>query len=197
MDNTTTHLQSGAATSSKGFVTCFPRVPQAVGLYCSWHAAQARKGYFQKTYYKTFGISCRPNESAPGWENPPLLSLSPMRAQCEFRWRGSRTPSSATRPATAARAATSPSSPRQTRRLSWGAYTYDVHTEGGSEGVKKSPIFAYFQYISFRQRWGERGKENQKLCGRHMCIAPWPTSGWPSRGRRPRPRECRAASGGG
>ena len=94
-----------------------------------------------------------------------------MRAQCEFRWRGSRTPSSATRPATAARAATSPSSPRQTRRLSWGAYTYDVHTEGGSEGVKKSPIFAYFQYISFRQRWG-RGVKKIKNYADVICVSP-------------------------
>ena len=34
----------------KGFVKYCPRVPQAVGLYCSCHAAQASKGNFQKTF---------------------------------------------------------------------------------------------------------------------------------------------------
>ena len=38
----------------KCFVKCFLRVPQAVELYCSCHAAQANKGNFQKTCYKTF-----------------------------------------------------------------------------------------------------------------------------------------------
>ena len=33
-----------AATCSEGFVYFFFRVPQAVGLYCSCHAAQASKG---------------------------------------------------------------------------------------------------------------------------------------------------------
>ena len=47
-------LQSGAATCSEGFVKCFLRVPQAiVGLYCSCNAAQASKGNFQKTFYRT------------------------------------------------------------------------------------------------------------------------------------------------
>ena len=41
-------------------VTCFLRVPQAVGLNCSCHAAQASKGNFQKTCYKTFFSTCRP-----------------------------------------------------------------------------------------------------------------------------------------
>ena len=41
-------LQYGATTCSE----CFLRVPQAAGLYCSCHAAQASKGNFQKTYYK-------------------------------------------------------------------------------------------------------------------------------------------------
>ena len=53
-------VQSGAGACSGGFVTCFLRVSQAVGLYCSCHAAQESKGNFQKTYYKTFGTSCRP-----------------------------------------------------------------------------------------------------------------------------------------
>ena len=45
----------------RGFVKCFLRVPQAVGLYCSYTAAPASKGNFQKIiYYKTFGTSGRP-----------------------------------------------------------------------------------------------------------------------------------------
>ena len=42
----------GAATCSQGFVSCFLRHPQAVGLYYSCHAAQASQWNFQKTYYK-------------------------------------------------------------------------------------------------------------------------------------------------
>ena len=42
-------LHSGAATCRKGFVKCFLRVPQAVRLYCSCHAAQASKVNFQIT----------------------------------------------------------------------------------------------------------------------------------------------------
>ena len=38
----------------KYFVKYFPKVMQAVGLYCSCCAAQASKGDFQKTFYKTF-----------------------------------------------------------------------------------------------------------------------------------------------
>ena len=38
----------GAATCSEGFVYFFLKVPQAVGLYCSCHAAQASKGNFKK-----------------------------------------------------------------------------------------------------------------------------------------------------
>ena len=53
-------VQSGAAGCGKGFATCFLRVPQAAGLNCSCHAAQASKGNFQKTYYKTFYTTCRP-----------------------------------------------------------------------------------------------------------------------------------------
>ena len=41
-------VQAGAATCSKGFVKCFPRVPLALRLYCSCHAAQGDKGNFQK-----------------------------------------------------------------------------------------------------------------------------------------------------
>ena len=54
------HLLGGAATCSEGFVNCFLRVPQAVGLYCSCHAAQASKGNFQLTCYKTSSSTCRP-----------------------------------------------------------------------------------------------------------------------------------------
>ena len=46
----TLHLQTlllgGATTCSEGFVNRFLGVPQAVGLYCSCHAAQASKGNF-------------------------------------------------------------------------------------------------------------------------------------------------------
>ena len=43
-------VPDGAATCSEGFVLFFLRVPQAVGLYCSCHAAQASKGNFHNTY---------------------------------------------------------------------------------------------------------------------------------------------------
>ena len=39
-------LQSGAASCSEGFVNGFLRVPLAVGVYCSSHAAQENKGNF-------------------------------------------------------------------------------------------------------------------------------------------------------
>ena len=59
---TTVHqIQSGSATCSEGFVQCFIRVTQAISLYYSCHAAQASKLNFQKTFYKTFGSSCRPD----------------------------------------------------------------------------------------------------------------------------------------
>ena len=41
-------IPGGAGTCSEGFVKCFLRIPQAVGLHCSCHAAQASKGNFQK-----------------------------------------------------------------------------------------------------------------------------------------------------
>ena len=47
-----TEVQSGAATCSDGFRKCFLRVPQADGLYCSCHAAQARKENFQNLWNK-------------------------------------------------------------------------------------------------------------------------------------------------
>ena len=47
-------VQSGASTCSEGFVTSFLRLPPG-----RCYAAQASKGNFQKTYYKTFGTSCR------------------------------------------------------------------------------------------------------------------------------------------
>ena len=49
------YIHSGAATCRRGFVTCFLRVPQAVGLFCSCNAARASKGNLQKTeslFYK-------------------------------------------------------------------------------------------------------------------------------------------------
>ena len=55
-----TSLQSGAATCWEGFVTCFLRVPQAAGLSCGCHAAQASNGNFETTYYEIFGTSCCP-----------------------------------------------------------------------------------------------------------------------------------------
>ena len=45
-------LQSESPTCSEGFEKCFLRVPHAVGLYCSCHAAQASKGIIQITYDK-------------------------------------------------------------------------------------------------------------------------------------------------
>ena len=54
-------LQSGAAGCGKGCVTCFLRVPQAVRLNCSCHAAQASKGNFHKTCYKTFYSTAAPD----------------------------------------------------------------------------------------------------------------------------------------
>ena len=41
-------VPGGAATCSEGFVIYFLKVPQAVGLYFSYHAAQASKGNFLK-----------------------------------------------------------------------------------------------------------------------------------------------------
>ena len=48
------YIPGGAATCSEGFVYFFLRVPQAAGLYCSCHAAQASKGNFHKTFCETF-----------------------------------------------------------------------------------------------------------------------------------------------
>ena len=56
------YVLGGAATYSEGFVNYFLRVARAVGLYCSCHVAQASKGNFQKTYYKTFRTSGRPTQ---------------------------------------------------------------------------------------------------------------------------------------
>ena len=44
------------------FCKKFSKSSQAVGLYCSCHAAQASKGNFQKTCYETFGTSGRPTQ---------------------------------------------------------------------------------------------------------------------------------------
>ena len=52
----------------RGFIKCFLRVPQAVGLYCSYTAAPASKGNFHKIYYKTFGTSGRPTWYTYDWK---------------------------------------------------------------------------------------------------------------------------------
>ena len=44
------------------FRKLFSESSQAVGLYCSRHAAQARKRNFQKTCYETFGTNGRPTQ---------------------------------------------------------------------------------------------------------------------------------------
>ena len=59
-DRSSMKVHSGAATRRQGFVKCFLKVPQAVGLYCSCHAAQASKANLQKTYNNTFSTSNRP-----------------------------------------------------------------------------------------------------------------------------------------
>ena len=51
-------IQGAAAGCVQGFKKCFPRVPQAVGLYCSCCAAQASRGNFQKTLSKTLCATC-------------------------------------------------------------------------------------------------------------------------------------------
>ena len=54
-------FQMNTVWGVKLFRKCFVKsIRKAVGLYCSCHAAQGNKGNFQKTYYKTFGESCRP-----------------------------------------------------------------------------------------------------------------------------------------
>ena len=44
------YLQSGAAGRVKGLVTCFLRVPLAVWLNCSCHAAQAEQGEISEKF---------------------------------------------------------------------------------------------------------------------------------------------------
>ena len=39
---------AGRQGFEKGSVKCFQRVPQAFGLYCSYHTSQASKGNIQK-----------------------------------------------------------------------------------------------------------------------------------------------------
>ena len=53
-------VQCGASGCERGFVKCFQRVPQAVGLYCSCRAAKASKGNFQKTFYETLFTNLHP-----------------------------------------------------------------------------------------------------------------------------------------
>ena len=45
----------------------FLRVPQAAGLYCSCCAAQTSKENFQKTFYKTFFTTWRPDCKSTKW----------------------------------------------------------------------------------------------------------------------------------
>ena len=69
-------VQSGASDCEKGFVNCFLRVLQAVGLYCSCRAAQARKDNFQKTFYQSFFHNLTHIYSARivlPYKKPPLL----------------------------------------------------------------------------------------------------------------------------
>ena len=72
--------QVGRPLVLRGFGKCFLRVPQAVGLYCSYTAAPASKGNFQKIYYKTFGTSGRPT-----WYNNVYLSHSLSPSVLVFR----------------------------------------------------------------------------------------------------------------
>ena len=69
---TLNRIQSGAAGWGKGFLTCFLKVPQAIGLNCSCHAAQASKGNFQKRCYETFYTTC----------GPRLYSVSMSNVHC-------------------------------------------------------------------------------------------------------------------
>ena len=84
--NQVSKIPGGAATCSKGFVHFFLRVPQAVGLYCSCHAAQASKGNFYKTFYKTFEASGRPIQYAElpinALENLGLVSFHRLCKVC-------------------------------------------------------------------------------------------------------------------
>ena len=74
-------VQPGAAGCEKGSVECFLRVPQAAGLYCSCHAAQAaNKGNCQKTLYKTFFTTCRPRlYRAAQNQGKQVLRISPIK----------------------------------------------------------------------------------------------------------------------
>ena len=60
MSRSSRYAQSGASGCEKGLIKCFLRVPQAVRVYCSCHAAQASEGNFLKTFYKIFGTDCMP-----------------------------------------------------------------------------------------------------------------------------------------
>ena len=55
-----TTVLSGTSCREKSVLKCFLRVPQAVGLYFSCHAAQASKGNLQKTVYKIFFTTSHP-----------------------------------------------------------------------------------------------------------------------------------------
>ena len=80
--------------------TCISNLPvlgsQAVGLYCSWLAAPASKGNFQKTCYETFGTSGHPSQYAasvrlfpstqdPTKTGPPCIRIPRLRRN---RWNG-------------------------------------------------------------------------------------------------------------
>ena len=103
------HYSLGWQLDSEGFVKYFLRAPRDVGMYCSCHAAQASKGNWQKTYYKTCWTSCRPTQylSPPTWSvcrpcarNSPLQTASsrscqsglwtPRRSRCDASGRCGR-----------------------------------------------------------------------------------------------------------
>ena len=75
-------MQSGASGCEKSVVKCFPRVPRALGLYCSCRAAQVSKGNFQKTFYTTFFTT---------W--CPRLQQSTNRKKYSVAYHGSGRPS--------------------------------------------------------------------------------------------------------
>ena len=68
-------LQSGAATCTVGFVTCFLKVPPCLLAWAAWQlqdSPRAGTGNSRKTFYKTFGTSLRPRlyHTLRGWLQP-------------------------------------------------------------------------------------------------------------------------------
>ena len=68
------------------FVKKCPRVPQAVGVYCSCHGAQGSQGNSLKTYNKTFSTSCRPRLSLCfGQHSIPKLTKGLCKIMTPFK----------------------------------------------------------------------------------------------------------------